>query len=444
MPTSITVVETSTSAPPSANAAIAACFSRGRICPCSSTTRKSRSSVRESRSYSAVAARAWSASDSSTSGHTTKAWRPCRSSSRTRSYARERSRSDETTCVRHRPAPRRQLPQDGDVEVAVGRERQRARDRRGGHVQHVRGEAGRGLAVERAALVDAEAVLLVDHRDGEPVERDRLLDQRVGADQEPQLARAQLAQEVGAAAAGRRPGEQRGRDERARHERLQRGEVLLGERLGGRHQRRLRPVLDGAQHRVQRDHRLARAHLAHQQPLHGAPGGQVGVHGGHRPALVVRGREGQRLGQPAGAQLRRRPEHVGAGRLPPPRAPAQQRELEQEELLEGQPPAAALVVAEVGREQRAAAVGQGEPDPQAGRQRLDDVGEGGTVLAHQRGDLRRGEPLRRRVGGHVARLSTPPPSSARGPAPGSGCAPRTCRGASGGCPGGTCARATAG
>ena len=41
MPTSITVVATSTSAPPAANAAIASCFSRGRIWPCSSTTRKS-------------------------------------------------------------------------------------------------------------------------------------------------------------------------------------------------------------------------------------------------------------------------------------------------------------------------------------------------------------------------------------------------------------------
>ena len=143
MPTSITVVETSTSAPPSANAAIAACFSRGRIWPCSSTTRKSRSSVRESRSNSAVAARAWSASDSSTSGQTTKAWRPCAqllAHPLVGARALALGRGD---VRRHRPAARRQLPQDGDVEVAVGGEGQRARDRRGGHVQHVRGEAAR-------------------------------------------------------------------------------------------------------------------------------------------------------------------------------------------------------------------------------------------------------------------------------------------------------------
>src|ERR687892_129177 len=117
IPTSITVVATSTSAPPAANAAIDSCLSRGRIWPCRSTTSKSRSSPARSRSYSAVAARAWSASDSSAG---------------------------------------RQLAQHGHVEIAVGGQRERAWDRRGGHVQHVRGEAVRRLAVERAALVYAE------------------------------------------------------------------------------------------------------------------------------------------------------------------------------------------------------------------------------------------------------------------------------------------------
>ena len=45
IPTSITEVATSTSAPPAANAAIASCLARGRIWPCSSTTSKSASSV---------------------------------------------------------------------------------------------------------------------------------------------------------------------------------------------------------------------------------------------------------------------------------------------------------------------------------------------------------------------------------------------------------------
>ena len=85
MPTSMTVVATRTSASPAAKRSIASAFSRGRIWPCSRTTSKSFSSVSRSRSNSAVAARACSASDSLTSGQTTNAWRPARSSSRSRS-----------------------------------------------------------------------------------------------------------------------------------------------------------------------------------------------------------------------------------------------------------------------------------------------------------------------------------------------------------------------
>ena len=58
---------------------------------------------------------------------------------------------------------------------------------------------------------------------------------------------------------------------------LDRREVLLGQSLGGRHQRRLHPALGDPQHRVQRDDGLARADLAHQQALHRAPAREVGV-----------------------------------------------------------------------------------------------------------------------------------------------------------------------
>ena len=73
MPTSMTVVATSTSASPAANARITSAFSAGRSWPCMRTTRKSRSSPAVRRSNSAVAARAASASDSLTSGQTTNA-----------------------------------------------------------------------------------------------------------------------------------------------------------------------------------------------------------------------------------------------------------------------------------------------------------------------------------------------------------------------------------
>ena len=61
-----------------------------------------------------------------------------------------------------RDASRRHLVDDRQVEVGVERQRQRARDRRGGHDQQVRICA---FAAQRAALFDAEAVLLVDDGD---------------------------------------------------------------------------------------------------------------------------------------------------------------------------------------------------------------------------------------------------------------------------------------
>ena len=99
MPTSITLVATSTSASPPANFSIAAAFCFDGICPWISSTRWSANSVVRSRSNSAVAALAWSASDSSTSGQTTKHCRPAAISSRMRSYARARARAPSTTCV---------------------------------------------------------------------------------------------------------------------------------------------------------------------------------------------------------------------------------------------------------------------------------------------------------------------------------------------------------
>ena len=214
-----------------------------------------------------------------------------------------------------RPPAGGQLAQHGHVEIAVGGQRERARDRRRGHVQHVGRQPGRRLAVERAALVDAEAVLLVHDRDREPVELDRLLDQRVRADQQFELPARQLAEQVGAAAGGRRAGQQRRLHELARHQLLQRREVLLGERLGRRHQRGLGARLDRAQHRVERDNGLAGADLAHQQPLHRAVRRDVGVELGHRAALVAGGRERQRIGEPAGGQSAGRLERCRRERL---------------------------------------------------------------------------------------------------------------------------------
>ena len=74
---------------------------------------------------------------------------------------------------------RRFFAQRRDVHVAEIGEHERARDRRRGHHQKIRGLS---LAGERETLPDAEAVLLVDDREAEIGEHDALLEERVGAD----------------------------------------------------------------------------------------------------------------------------------------------------------------------------------------------------------------------------------------------------------------------
>ena len=53
--------------------------------------------------------------------------------------------------------------------------------------------------------------------------------------------------------------------------------VLLGEHLGRGEQRRLAAGVDDAQHRAQRDQRLAGADLALEQPVHRVRLGEVGL-----------------------------------------------------------------------------------------------------------------------------------------------------------------------
>ena len=87
----------------------------------------------------------------------------------------------------------RLLGELGDVEVAVGRQHQGARDRRRGHHQQVDRLA---LGGERHALVDAEAVLLVDHGQRQVGELDVLLHQRMRADHELDRAVGQALQRL--------------------------------------------------------------------------------------------------------------------------------------------------------------------------------------------------------------------------------------------------------
>ena len=202
----------------------------------------------------------------------------------------------------------------------------------------------------------------------------------------------------------------------------------------GRHQRALVAVLDGAQQRVQRDHGLARADLAHQQPL-------------HRPRLA-RGRasisSSARCWSPVSGERQHRRPASGRSARARRRAPARRRRSRRSRrrrssasctsssssnasrrrptlLLAPRAPGSAR------RAARRARSGQPLARAQPRRQRLEHVGDRAGVRAHQRQDLGRGQALGRRVVRDRAAAAGRLGRRARGPGRGSGCAPRTCR-----------------
>ena len=99
----------------------------------------------------------------------------------------------------------RQLVDDGDVQVAIKRHGQRARNGRGGHHQDV---GMHGLLHQSEALQDAEAVLLVDDGEAEILELHVLFEQRVRADRHVRQAFGDQFLELDLLAAGERSGQQ--------------------------------------------------------------------------------------------------------------------------------------------------------------------------------------------------------------------------------------------
>ncbi len=161
--------------------------------------------------------------------------------------------------------------------------------------------------------------------------------------------------------------------------------MLLGERLGRRHQHRLEAGFERAQHRVERDHGLARADLAHQQSLHRLAGIEVGVDLIEGAQLIVGGLEGQRL-DPAPDTLPRlaEPRRRSCSAV---RALARgQDRLVEEELLEAQPLARGLDflagLREVNGVDRVGGPGEPAAGAQLRRQRLEHVADPTDRLLH--------------------------------------------------------------
>ncbi len=91
-------------------------------------------------------------------------------------------------------AARRLLGDARDLHVAINGKAEGPRDRRRRHHQHV--HCADALGRQHHALMHAEAVLLVDHGEQEVLERDVVLDHRMGADQDIDFARRQILQDL--------------------------------------------------------------------------------------------------------------------------------------------------------------------------------------------------------------------------------------------------------
>ena len=124
--------------------------------------------------------------------------------------------------------------------------------------------AALALCAEVHALAHPEAVLLVDDGEAEVAEGDVLLEERVGADEDVDLAGRQRGEPGGALGALVAAGQDVEPHPGGLGERLQRQEVLAGEDLGRGHQRRLAAGLDGGEHGEERDQGLAGADVALQ------------------------------------------------------------------------------------------------------------------------------------------------------------------------------------
>ena len=164
-----------------------------------------------------------------------------------------------------RLAPGGHLVQHRDVEIAVERQRQRARDRRRRHHQHVRADA---LLAQGVALLHAEAVLLVHHRQPQALERHALLDQRVRAHGDRRLPIRQHLARRRSLLRLLAPRQQHHMQAERRQQRAHPAIVLLRQDLRRRQQRPLLAIGRAGQQRRGGHHRLAGADVALQQPHH--------------------------------------------------------------------------------------------------------------------------------------------------------------------------------
>ena len=162
--------------------------------------------------------------------------------------------------------PGGQLVQNGNVQIAVNQQSQRAGDGGGAHDQQVR---VCGLFGQRAALTHPKAVLLVNDRQTQPGKLHPFAHQSVGAHHKVGFVIADSGQ-CGAAGSGfHAAGQQGDPHPEGGKQPVQSLSVLCGQNFGRSQQRGLIPRPDARPDGSSSYQRFAAAHIALQQAVHG-------------------------------------------------------------------------------------------------------------------------------------------------------------------------------
>ena len=231
----------------------------------------------------------------------------------------------------HLLPPGRQLVDHGDVQIAIEKQRQRARNRRGRHNQKMRLLT---LAQQGGALRHAEAVLLVGDHQSEPFEHRRLAEQGVRPDDQVDRSGLQRLAALRLLLRRHRADQQPAGDAQRPEHRRKALVMLPRKELRRRHERHLRTVFGRAAGRRRRDHGLAAADVALHQPAHRHAAPEILKNFVDRALL--------RAGQPERQSRKKRRGAtgvIGRGVLHgTPRAHERQRQREVKELLKHQPP----------------------------------------------------------------------------------------------------------
>src|SRR5712692_10565567 len=188
----------------------------------------------------------------------------------------------------------RELIENGNVEVAIESERERARDGRGGQHEDVgRVAVSGGLVHEALALEDAEAMLLVNGDEAKAREFDVVFYESVSADDELGFAGTN-AIENGGFLRGFQAADEQLDAIACFGEDAPRGKKMLdGENFGGSHESSLRAVFDGDDCHLKRDDGFAAADVALEETIHRGGLFDVGGNFGENAFLRGGGLEGE-------------------------------------------------------------------------------------------------------------------------------------------------------